>query len=247
MKRSNTLLGTKIAYSAAMSAVAIFLGSATAFGSTTFLPAESAITVIRDDAKVTKFGLNQFYPIQYRVDSSIGADFADYSVTNGDSSFNLTEYQSQVVVDGHIDFTLPTTIAQKSDASAQPVPVLVKSPLDLGRVTFAYNSFELSDGAKSIIALMANEIAQSNLQGIYLVGNADRTGSQLANAKISLKRAKAVRAQLLAELSELGFTKFNVKIENMADILASGPIGKKSEVNRNVTFMLYPIVKSQSF
>lgn len=222
---------------------ALTLNSALAYGSPAFVPIESSVVISRDSANAYRIGQNVTYPIQYRLKSDVSDNYSDFSINNGENSYKLNATSSGVLVEGYLDLSQPTSIFLNSSGATQPIPVLLSTPLDLGKVTFGYASSKLNESAISVIETFASEISKSNINGIYLVGNADRTGSVEANFAISLKRAKAVKKALLAAMAKLGVERFSVDIENMSNFLAKGKDGVKNEADRNVTFMLYPIVR----
>lgn len=215
--------------------------SAKADSSPNQFPASAAIQVLSDKNKSFRMGTNEHYPLKYQL-NFVSEDLVDnYKVINGEGEFPIRESGSgKYSVIGNLNYMESAFIVGRNFSYAQPVPIVVSEPLNLGRVTFKFSSDKLNPGGEQIVKEIARTIANSKLLGIYLVGNADRVGSNWFNLYISKKRVERISSILESELKNLSVEGFKIYREYMSDYLSSSESGKRNESDRSVTFMVFP-------
>lgn len=86
---------------------------------------------------------------------------------------------------------------------------------------------------------MADEIAKTGLEGIYMVGKADSVGSYEANMILSEKRVNAAVQYLENRLNSIGVMDFSIRTEYMGDLVAKSKVDPE---DRRVEVLIYPII-----
>jgi OOP family OmpA-OmpF porin len=103
-------------------------------------------------------------------------------------------------------------------------------------VFFAFDSATLDDSAKKVVAEASAYARQNQLTRIEVVGHTDRSGPEKYNERLSLRRANAVKAEMI----RLGIAADQVAVsaKGMADPAVPTPIGVREPRNRRaeITF-----------
>jgi outer membrane protein OmpA-like peptidoglycan-associated protein len=186
-------------------------------------------------------GSNKVNRLIYTINTFKGFDTEKYAITNGINEIEFLNSGSGYYSIEPIDLGIDTKIQSKATNESISIPVLVNQPISIGKITFEFNSFKLNSNAKLALKEIAKEIKKSGFTGVYLVGNADRTGNVEANKVISQLRVKSVKEYLTNFLDSLNYSNVNITTENMADYFATGQKGRKNENDRSVTFLIYPL------
>lgn len=201
----------------------------------------TAIYPMQNQQSKYKIGTNEFLPIQHRLNISNEDLSSNFMILNGENKFEIVKNQDgNLIVNGSLDYRESTFIIGKEFNYSQPIPILVIDPIDLGKVTFKFATDELTKGGQSVIKKIAKQIVDSNLNGLYLVGNADNVGPNWYNLMISKKRVEKVKSLLKEELSYISGDNFSIETEFMSNYLTKGSKKSRDEASRSVTFLLYP-------
>ena len=103
-------------------------------------------------------------------------------------------------------------------------------------VFFAFDSATLDDSAKKVVAEASAYARQNQLTRIEVVGHTDRSGPEKYNERLSLRRANAVKAEMI----RLGIAADQVSVaaKGMAEPAVPTPIGVREPRNRRaeITF-----------
>jgi OOP family OmpA-OmpF porin len=88
-------------------------------------------------------------------------------------------------------------------AGGQPVTSAYGDPVRTGNVAyyaqilFGFDETELGDEARKVLDGLARRLAGSEISGVVAIAHADRLGEAHYNARLSTRRAEAVRAYLV--------------------------------------------------
>ncbi|HUI16390.1 MAG TPA: OmpA family protein [Alphaproteobacteria bacterium] len=103
-------------------------------------------------------------------------------------------------------------------------------------VFFAFDSATLDDSAKKVVAEASAYARQNQLTRIEVTGHTDRSGPEKYNERLSLRRANAVKAEMI----RLGIAADQIAVaaKGMADPAVPTPIGVREPRNRRaeITF-----------
>ncbi len=77
----------------------------------------------------------------------------------------------------------------------EPAPMMPEEAMYL--VFFNWDSYALSSGANNVLDAVADEVSKNPPEQVIVSGHADTSGSAEYNAKLALKRAKAVKNYLV--------------------------------------------------
>ena len=121
-------------------------------------------------------------------------------------------------------------------ASAPATPAAPSTPAARSiTVLFVFDSAELDDAARKAISEAAAQLGQSASTRIVVTGYTDLAGSEQYNDGLSLRRANAVKAELV-RLS-IGAGRIDVVAKGMNDPIVPTPIGVREPRNRRVEYM----------
>jgi outer membrane protein OmpA-like peptidoglycan-associated protein len=123
--------------------------------------------------------------------------------------------------------------APAAAAAAAPAPPAAAQPQPQSFVVFfAFDSAMIDDSGRKVIAQAAAQMKQNQVTRIQVVGHADRAGPEQYNFRLSLRRANAVKAELI----RLGINADQVSVEGkgMSQPAVPTPIGVREPRNRRV-------------
>jgi outer membrane protein OmpA-like peptidoglycan-associated protein len=172
---------------------------------------------------------------------------------NGDEEFSLRTEAGEALavikqgdryfINSHIPLGEHIYFGPNIQNVADPVRVMIDGPINVGHVHFASGSSTLSAAAKKALALMAKEMADSNLTSAYLVGMTDINGSDQANVLLSEKRASNAAVYLEKKLEALGVNDAVITMEGMGEYLADQKNGTVNGFDRKVSVLIFPTIK----
>ncbi|WP_437375141.1 OmpA family protein [Inquilinus limosus] len=121
----------------------------------------------------------------------------------GETGAEFTSGSTKIKLDAPANHTILVGIKYIFDfgaASGEPAP---ETPVDTGRrsylVFFDFDSSRLTPEARSIVAAAATDARRGESTRIDVTGHTDRSGSPAYNQALSVRRAEAVRTQLVAD------------------------------------------------
>jgi len=136
----------------------------------------------------------------------------------------------------------------EAEAPAKPIPAAAPAPAPAAPpaapapavrsfvVFFAFDSATLDESAKKIVAEASAYARQNQLTRIEVVGHTDRSGPEKYNERLSLRRANAVKAEMI----RLGMAadQISVAAKGMSEPAVPTPIGVREPRNRRaeITF-----------
>ena len=206
------------------------------------IPTGLVVKIQSSTAPLIRVGSNSFYPIVNDFYVPLPSDVTQYELDINGEAVTLAAQ------DGHFRILQPIRTTDSLHLNwggrnlTSAVSLQINGPFNLGNVNFDFNKTDLTPDAKMIIQQMARQIASLDFRGIYLVGNADNVGSDRVNLAISKKRVEKAQAYLQTQLEKLGVLDASFEAQHMANYLAKGKSGVRSEGDRSVTFLLYPSV-----
>jgi len=199
------------------SSISLLLGSLSmAQASELAFPVNKSITVGLSQEPAIKNGDNQFYEIVYTINPTLPADISDFQLIREDQTLKLQKTLAGYRIEEPIKLEDKVLLSWGSRGQFSPVAIMLRNPLEIGAVSFAFNSSKLSPEAKQVIKSVSQAIATSGLRGVYVVGNADKPGSDLTNMSLSQKRAKRVLSSLSKDLAKLSIT--DAKISKFVNV-----------------------------
>ena len=151
-------------------------------------------------------------------------------------NFAIMENLNQSVLLGiRYAFSVPPPPAASAPANASaavPAPVPVRTYL----VFFDWDSADLTDRARQVIAEAAQGSTRVRTTRIEVSGYADRSGTAQYNRKLSLRRAEAVTAELVRD----GVAREQIGVSGYGDgnPLVPTPAGVREPQNRRVEIVL---------
>lgn len=136
----------------------------------------------------------------------------------------------------------PAPAAPVEEAFPAPVTELEKgapAPVEQAMfiVFFDFDKNNLSSGANDVLDAVAEELKnRADVKGIVIAGHTDTSGSSAYNAKLSLRRAHAVRDGLVAR----GVSASTIRVEAHGedDLLVKTPDGVREPANRRAQITL---------
>lgn len=207
-------------------------------------PTAMKVSIEKDAVPSYKNKSNIVYPV---------VNYFTVFMPNGDDTFSLRneagddlaviKQGDRYFINSHIPVGDVVYFGPDAQNVADPVRVMIEGPINLGHVHFNNGASTLTSAAKTALSLMAKEMADSNLTSAYLVGRADRSGSEDANLILSAKRAKVAASYLQKKLDALGVTDAVITTENMGEYLSDQQDGVVNAYDRKVTVMIYPTIK----
>jgi len=231
----------KIAASTLAALTALSIGGVQA--SEYSFPTGMNISVERDSVPSFKEGSN----VVYRVNN-----YFNVIMPNGDTEFVLKNEAGDLLpfskegdryfVDAPIEVGKVIYWGTDAESVADPVRVMIDSPINIGHIHFSSASAKLSTVGKKALRLMAREMAKSNLTSAYLVGMTDRAGGNDSNLSLSAKRAEAAAAYLEKRLDSLGVENAVIRTESMGEYLSAKADGTTNKYDRKVSVLIYPTV-----
>jgi outer membrane protein OmpA-like peptidoglycan-associated protein len=166
-------------------AVAVACSSLTMIGAQATeysFPTGMKVSIERDSLPTYSENSNIVYPV---------VNYFSVNMPNGDEEFALRTEDGEDLpvikqgdkyfINSHIALGENVYFGPNVQNVADPVRVLVDGPINVGHVHFNSSSSKLSSQAKMALALMAEEMFNSNLTSAYLVGMTDRAGGDSAN------------------------------------------------------------------
>lgn len=103
-------------------------------------------------------------------------------------------------------------------------------------IFFDFDQYMLSSDANIILDTVASEIQRQTLDGVTVVGHADRSGSESYNDKLSLRRADAVKAGLLSRGVPPALIRVNARGENEPMVETPDNIREPANRRAEITF-----------
>jgi len=159
----------------------------------------------------------------------------DPKVSSSAGTSLKSEYESHTVMIG-LRFALGTPPA----AAAAPAPVAAPAPAPRQEVQaprsfqvfFDFDKSNIRPDARPIIEEAANNARKGGLSRITLTGHTDRAGSDAYNQRLSIRRAEAVKAELV----RLGFNPNDIAVigKGESDPLVPTADGVREPKNRRV-------------
>ncbi|MSO81342.1 MAG: OmpA family protein [Alphaproteobacteria bacterium] len=103
-------------------------------------------------------------------------------------------------------------------------------------VFFDWDSYVLTDGAKSVVATASREAGQMGRITMVATGHADRSGTDTYNIDLSRRRAEAVKAELV----RLGTPAIEIAVESRGEAEPLVPTGDnvRKAQNRRVQIVM---------
>ncbi len=233
----------KIKITAATLAALTSLSIGVAQASDYSFPTGMSVSVERDSVPSFKEGSNVVYKVN---------NYFNVIMPNGDTEFVLKNEEGDLLpvskegdryfVDAEIAVGNVIYWGTDAESVADPIRVMIESPINIGHIHFSTSSAKLSTAGKKALRLMAQEMADSNLTSAYLVGMTDRAGGNDANLTLSAKRAEAASAYLEKRLEALGVMNAVIRTESMGEYLSAKADGNVNEFDRKVSVLIYPTV-----
>ena len=194
------------------------------------------------EPEITDEGGGLFYPVVNKVVTMDGSDFDNLVLSNEKGTqYPVENVDGTYVVDGDLTYRDVYSAVWASGAKSLQLPFILEGPMNVGHINFKTGSAALDSGDKEILDAIANEVVKTGLTGIYLVGKADKVGSDEMNFALSLKRVNAAKKYLMNALSDLGVTDADIVTEFMGELAAKGVDGKGNLEDRRVEVTIYPI------
>lgn len=151
------------------------------------------------------------------------------------------EYQSHAVLVGlrwNFGGPKPALVASPSEAPA-PTPVAEPEPAALPRnflVFFDWDKSDITPEAAAILKDAADYMKSSGAARIVATGHADRSGPDAYNMALSMRRAEAVKRQLIA--NGVAESEIGLDAKGEADPLVPTEDGVREPQNRRVEIIL---------
>jgi outer membrane protein OmpA-like peptidoglycan-associated protein len=236
-----TIVGTLIA------GLVVVVGVTPALASEARTPSGSILLLKNSSTPSKTVGLNKFYPV---IGEIVGVNLSDTQVLNVTSTagtVKITEKTARgFAITQLLSLTERITVTASDSGGAQTrsvfLPVMPMSPFNSGSVQFNLDSAVLTNDARQVLRLVANEAIAVGLKGIYAAGHADTSGTNSYNLQLSKKRADAVVKYIQKYLDGKGITDIEVGVENMGLYV---PLKTRDE-SRRVEILLYPTAKSMN-
>ena len=207
-------------------------------------PTGMTVSIEKDAVPSFKDGSNVVYSV---------VNYFTVTMPNGDEEFSLrTEAGDDLAVikqgdryfiNSHIPLGEHIYFGPDIQNVANPVRVMIDGPINVGHVHFPSGSSTLTAVAKKALALMAKEMADSNLTSAYLVGMTDINGDDQSNVLLSEKRASKAALYLEKKLDALGITDAVITTEGMGEYLADQNNGSVNGFDRKVSVLIFPTIK----
>jgi outer membrane protein OmpA-like peptidoglycan-associated protein len=207
-------------------------------------PTGMTVSIEKDAVPSFKDGSNVVYSV---------VNYFAVTMPNGDEEFSLrTEAGDDLAVikqgdryfiNSHIPLGEHIYFGPDIQNVADPVRVMIDGPINVGHVHFLSGSSTLTAVAKKALALMAKEMADSNLTSAYLVGMTDINGDDQSNVLLSEKRASKAALYLEKKLDALGITDAVITTEGMGEYLADQNNGSVNGFDRKVSVLIFPTIK----
>jgi OOP family OmpA-OmpF porin len=145
-----------------------------------------------------------------------------------------TEYNNQILVGFRYEFFPPVPPAPPP----APVPVAAPAPAPAQTylIFFDWDKYNLTQRATQIIAQAASDSKTSNVTTLNVSGYTDTSGTAVYNQGLSMRRAKAVAAQLVTD----GVPASEIEIHAFGEthlLVPTGP-GVREPQNRRVEIIL---------
>ena len=123
-----------------------------------------------------------------------------YDVAGTSTSFRQQgEYNNEINVELRYEFSPPAPAAPAPAPAPAPVAAPAPAPAKTYLVFFDWDKYSLTPSATQIIAKAASDSRTQNVTTLEVNGYTDTSGSAAYNMGLSIKRAKAVAAQLVAD------------------------------------------------
>jgi OmpA-OmpF porin, OOP family len=203
--------------------------------------APSATTTVNDSSDI--FAYQGIAGVSYTLTPSSQL-FLDYhylrgnnpDVTDSAGTHLSTEYRDHLVTIGfrYMFGVPPAAVAAAPAAAPAPAPA-PRQEAQLPRsfqVFFDFDKSNIRPDARPIIEEAANNARKGGMSRITLTGHTDRAGSDAYNQRLSIRRAEAVKAELV----RLGFNPNDVAVvgKGEADPLVPTADGVREPKNRRV-------------
>ena len=163
---------------------------------------------------------------------AVGESFTSAGLSMGTVSLSPA-FLHQFTVGFAYAFNHPPPAVPTQEPVPQPAQALSRSYL----VFFDWDRADLTDRARQIIAEAADASTRVQATRIKVQGNADSSGTPAYNQALSLRRARAVEAELLRR----GVPRGEIAIQAFGDtrlLVATGP-GVREPQNRRVAIILH--------
>lgn len=230
---------SKVAFALAL---AVSLGlTTTSYADAPAFPINKSVFMDVAVEPASSVGQNRFYPIVNTINPTLPEGVEEFSLLRDNQELELTKLSEGFQISSPITLDDKLFISWGKQSEVSPVAIIIRRPLSLGQVAFAYNSAKLSPAAKGVITQVAKEISNSGLRGVFVVSGADKPGSDNYNLTLSDKRAKRATAYLNKELSKLSISDAKIGYEFMGEIESKGASVKPNRPDRIVTFLVYPV------
>jgi hypothetical protein len=177
--------------------------------------------------------LGRVWPFIAHFDLKTPDHVADGEIERGDFEI-VTSWCRSVYGTGYLPLSdaggpVATIATTPTAPTSTPAPAL--RPI---AVLFAFDSAELGDGARKAIAEVAAQLGQSASSRIIVTGYTDLAGSEQYNNGLSLRRANAVKNELVR--LGLGADRIDAVGKGMNDPVVPTPLGVREPSNRRVEY-----------
>lgn len=174
---------------------------------------------------------------QYRYFATLDSDL-------GPNNDHSAEYKNHSILVGFTyKFGAPAPVAAPvavaAPAPVAPAPAPVAKPAAVQKqflVFFDFNKSDITPEASKVITQAASAAKQGNAARVSLTGHADRSGSDKYNQALSLKRANAVKDQLVKQ--GIPADQISVVGKGESEPLVATADGVREPQNRRVEIVL---------
>jgi outer membrane protein OmpA-like peptidoglycan-associated protein len=225
----------------------------TVVNDTSWQPAVQGIfQVTKDVSDDAEFGIGYRYFTTSNGNFTTAAGPADFSFTNHELFARFTMFFGEKSSGGIKPATEPEPIPAAPEPAPEPAPVAKPEPAPQPVepkpepkpaplpgpfiVFFDFDSSDITDSANRIIRSAASAFEKFEAVRIETTGHTDRAGASSYNDRLSLRRAEAVKAQLVS----LGVpaSKINVRNQGEGNPLVATADNVREAQNRRVEIVL---------
>jgi len=197
------------------------------------VPDSPPSSLLLDTGVGVKLDLTERWSLKFEVLGTLDSDHTNVLATGGISFRFGRKYVAPPPEKVCEPCAKPKQVVIIKKVEETPVKVFTPS-----YISFEFAKSSLTDESKESLAPFAEELDNNTNKDkdIIIVGNTDSKGSRAFNATLSIKRANAVRAQLIAD----GVDPKRIRIEGLGEInpVADNKTETGREKNRRVLIIL---------
>lgn len=209
-------------------------------------PSNSALL---DTAAGLKLHLTDWIALKFQVMFTQAADYGNIVATGGvNFAFGQKHIEPKpLAVAVPVAAAVPAVEPIKElEALKEPKPVIAKRELPPLTVSFAYSKSKLSDESQASLKEYAVELnrQENRDNNVVIIGHTDNTGTRNYNATLSLKRADAVRAALIA--NDVCARRIRVDGKGEISPITTNETDEGRKQNRRVTVMIQTVLQNNN-